>query len=393
MPPNRSAPSYPITAYAAANGLGLSKAEILAALRSGRSALTPCHLELPFETTCGTLPDDLPPPPRSLSAYDSRLCRMALLTLEEMQEAIARAVRRYGASRVAVLVGTSTGGIRETETAHARFVRQGSLPPGFDFERQHMFHALAELVSAATKADGPAFTVSTACSSSGKVFGSAQRLLSADLADAVLVGGVDTLCQTTLRGFGALQALSRTPCRPFAARRDGISLGEGAAFALLERHGEGPVRLLGVGESNDAYHMSHPHPEGLGARLAMEGALRQAGLEPAAVDYVNAHGTGTPANDVIEATAISAVLGDRVMVSSTKGYTGHTLGAAGATEAIIAALSIEHGFVPKSLNAEPLDPAVTASICLEPLFRPVRTVLTNSFAFGGSNVSLVLGAG
>jgi 3-oxoacyl-[acyl-carrier-protein] synthase I len=392
MQRTRARAGHPITAYAAANGLGVDTAAVLAALRSGRSGLAPCRLPLPFETACGALPDELPPPPPSLRAYDSRLCRLALLTLDGLAGAVARAVRRYGAGRVAIAVGTSTGGVRETEVAHALWTRTGSLPPGFDFERQHMFHALAELLRAATGADGPAFTISTACSSSGKVFGSARRLLSAGLADAVLVGGVDTLCQMTLRGFGALQALSARPCRPFAAGRDGISIGEGGALALVEREGEGPVRLLGVGESSDAYHMSHPHPEGLGARLAMEGALAQAGVLAAEVDHVNAHGTGTPANDVIEAQAISAVLGDAVPVSSTKGYTGHTLGAAGATEAVIAALCLEHGFLPASLGAEPLDPAVRASICTAGAVRPVRTVLSNSFAFGGSNVSLLLGA-
>ncbi len=311
MQRTRARAGHPITAYAVANGLGLDAAAILAALRAGRSGLGPCRLPLPFETACGALPDELPAPPPALRAWDSRLCRLALLTLDGLGGAVERAVRRYGASRVAVAVGTSTGGILETEGAYAAWRRTGALPPGFEFERQHMFHALAELLRAATGAAGPAYILSTACSSSGKVFGSARRLLSAGLADAVLVGGVDTLCQMTLRGFGALQALSTRPCRPFAAGRDGISIGEGGALALLEREGEGPVRLLGVGESSDAYHMSHPHPEGLGARLAMEEALAQAGVLPAEVDHVNAHGTGTPANDAIEAQAIVRRAGGR----------------------------------------------------------------------------------
>ena len=144
-----------------------------------------------------------------------------------------------------------------------------------------------------TGASGPAYVVSTACSSSGKVLASARRLIASGLADAVLAGGVDTLCQTTLRGFESLQALSRGPCRPFSADRDGLSIGEGGAFLLVEREGVGRVLLRGVGESSDAFHMSHPHPEGLGARLAMEAALRQAGIDGDAVDHVNAHGTGT----------------------------------------------------------------------------------------------------
>jgi 3-oxoacyl-[acyl-carrier-protein] synthase I len=391
MIPSRPRSAYPITAFAAANALGMDTAAVFQALRAGRSGLLPCRLELPFETCCGALPDALPPPPERLRAHDSRLCRAALHTLGEMLPAVERAVRRRGRDRVAVVVGTSTGGMFDTEAAYAEFIRTGSLPASFDLERQHAFHALPDVLRGFTGADGPAWVVSTACSSSGKVFGSAQRLLEAGLADAVLVGGVDTLCQTTLRGFGSLQALSRGPCRPFNASRDGISIGEGAAFALLERDGDGPVRLLGVGESNDAHHMSAPHPEGLGARMAMEEALAQAGLPAAEVDHVNAHGTGTPANDVIEALAITGVLGPAVPVASTKGYTGHLLGAAGATEAVLAALCIVHGFVPESLGAEPVDPEVTAAISRAGAARRVRTVLSNSFAFGGSNACLLLG--
>jgi 3-oxoacyl-[acyl-carrier-protein] synthase I len=384
--------AYPITAFSAANGLGTSTAQVLAALRAGRSGLAPCRLDVPFETRCGALPDDLPPPPPSLRAYDTRLSRMALHTLDELLGAVREAVRRRGPERVALAIGTSTGGIRESELAYAEWARLGRLPSGFDFDHQHTFHALLEVARAATGAEGPACVVSTACSSSAKVFGTAQRLLAAGLADAVLVGGVDTLCQTTLRGFGSLQALAPGPCRPFSAARDGISIGEGAAFALVEREGDGPVLLLGVGESDDAHHMSAPHPEGLGARLAMEEALAQAGLPGTAVDHLNAHGTGTPANDVIEARAIAGVVGQAAPVASTKGYTGHLLGAAGATEAVFAALSILHGFVPESLGAEPLDPQVSIAVCRKGEARRVRIAMSNSFGFGGSNACLLLGA-
>ncbi len=381
-----------ITAIAAANGLGTTTDGVWTSLRAGRSGLGPCPLELPFETACGALPAQLDAPPASLAPYDSRLCRVALLGLEGVLAAVLDATRRLGRDRVAIVASTSTGGILESENAYAFQLREGHLPPWFHLDRQHAFHALLEVLRAVTFAAGPAYVVSAACASSGKVFGSAQRLLGAGLADAVLVGGVDTLCQTTLRGFGSLQALSRLPCRPFSSVRDGTSIGEGAAFALLEREGEGPVRLLGVGESCDAHHMSSPHPEGLGAQLAMKAALDQAGLPATAVDHVNAHGTGTPANDGAEAKAIEAVLGREVPVASTKGYTGHLLGAAGATEAVLAALCILHGFVPESLGAEPLDPAIQLAVCRAGSARPVRTVLSNSFAFGGSNVSVLLGA-
>lgn len=392
MPEARPRAAYPITAFATANALGMDARAVMEGLRAGRTGLAPCRLDLPFETACGALPDDLPPPPARLRPFDTRLARMALHLLDGMGGAVAAAVRRWGADRVAVVVGTSTGGLLETERAYAHWLSTERLPEGFDFDRQHTFHALASLLRAATGADGPAWVVSTACSSSAKVFGAAQRLLAADMADAVLVGGLDTLCQTTLRGFASLQAVSRTPCRPFSARRDGLSIGEGGALALLEREGDGPVRLLGVGESSDAHHMSAPHPEGLGARLAMEEALLHAGLAGPEVDHVNAHGTATPANDVVEGRAIAAVVGTEVPVVSTKGYTGHLLGAAGATEAAIAALCIVHGFVPASLGAEPVDPAVPAHVACAGAARRVRTVLSNSFAFGGSNACLVLGA-
>jgi 3-oxoacyl-[acyl-carrier-protein] synthase-1 len=317
---------------------------------------------------------------------------MALTILAAMEREVAGAVRRWGRDRVAVVVGTSTGGILETERAFETRVTTGRLPEGFDLDRQHGFHGILEVLRSWTGATGPAYVVSTACSSSGKVLGSARRLIASGLADAVLVGGVDTLCQTTLRGFESLQALSRGPCRPFSANRDGLSIGEGGAFLLVEREGAARVLLRGVGESSDAFHMSHPHPEGLGARLAMEAALRQAGVEGDDVDLVNAHGTGTIANDVVEASAISTVVGRRALVTSTKCYTGHLLGAAGATEAVLAALAIERSFVPATIGADPLDGQVTVDVCLKGRKGRVRTALSNSFAFGGSNVSILLGA-
>lgn len=381
----------PITAYSVGNALGANTAEVSASLVSGVSALSTCRLDVPFETACGHFPDVLEPVPRALKPFDSRLARVALAVLDGVAGAVDRAARRWGAERVAIVLGTSTGGILETEAALGAHAERGVFPPDFDLQRKHAFHALLEVVRHRTGARGPGYVVSTACSSSGKVLGSARRLIAAGSADAVLTGGVDTLCQTTLRGFRSLEALSPRPCRPFSAARDGISLGEGGAFLLVERDGDGPARVLGVGESSDAHHMSHPHPEGLGARLAMGEALRQAGLPPESVDHVNAHGTGTPANDVIEARAIAETVGTHALVASTKGYTGHLLGAAGATEAVFSILSIERGFVPASLGAEPLDAGVDVEVCLAPRWRPCRVVLSNSFAFGGSNVSVLLG--
>jgi len=241
---------------------------------------------------------------------------------------------------------------------------------------------------------GPSMVVSTACSSSAKVFGAAARMIAAGLCDAAVVGGVDSLCLTTLYGFGSLGLLSAGYCRPFDSGRDGISIGEGAGFVLLEKpaaNSAAQVALLGVGESCDAYHMSSPHPDGLGARLAMESALRDAGLAPGAIDYINLHGTGTPANDTMEDKAVVDLFGRQTRCSSTKGWTGHTLGACGAIEAIISALVIENGFLPGSVNTRELDPAMRLRYLIENAPVPAHRVMSNAFGFGGTNCSLVLG--
>jgi 3-oxoacyl-[acyl-carrier-protein] synthase-1 len=227
------------------------------------------------------------------------------------------------------------------------------------------------------------------------VFATARRMLEADLIDAALVGGVDSLCLTTLYGFHSLQLCSPAPCRPFDVARDGISIGEAAAFAIVERVSDGAgaddVLLLGVGESNDAYHMSAPHPEGHGARRAMQLALSDAGLEPGDIDYINLHGTGTPSNDRSESRAVSDVFGTATPCSSTKGATGHTLGAAGALETVIAALALRHGVMPAGVNTAQVDPTLTIRYLTTKRAAPLRRVLSNSFGFGGTNCSLILG--
>ncbi|MCK5362316.1 MAG: beta-ketoacyl-[acyl-carrier-protein] synthase II, partial [Gammaproteobacteria bacterium] len=242
--------------------------------------------------------------------------------------------------------------------------------------------------------EGPVMSVSTACSSSAKVFASAYRHIKAGLCDAAVVGGVDSLCFSTLYGFGSLGLVSNRPCRPWDAERSGMNIGEGAGFALLEKMdgGVAGVALLGYGESSDAYHMSSPHPEGLGAAEAMKSALAMAGMTADAIDCINLHGTGTRANDESEDRAVMKVFGGGTPCSATKGWTGHTLGAAGITEALFAIGSIERGFVPGTLNSARLDPALSAGVLLENRAASVTRVLSNSFGFGGSNCSLVLGA-
>jgi 3-oxoacyl-[acyl-carrier-protein] synthase-1 len=292
---------------------------------------------------------------------------------------------------VALLVGTTTAGLACTEAAYVHVQRTGALPEGYDVHRQHSFGGLLEALRQLTGIRGPAYLISTACSASAKAVASAQRLLQTNSADAVLVCGVDALAQTTLRGFHSLDILSPEPCRPLSRLRGGINLGEGAAYLLLEREGDGPARLLGVGESSDAHHMSAPHPEGVGARAAMSAALAQAGVAPGEIDYVNAHSPGTKLNDLSEALAVVTLLGAGVPVASTKGYTGHLLGAGGATEAIFSIVAIEQGWIPASHGSDPIDDQLGITIPTARLDRPCRRVLSNSFAFGGSNVSLLFG--
>jgi 3-oxoacyl-[acyl-carrier-protein] synthase I len=385
--------AYPITAYGLCTGLGRTVREHVEALREGRRGLGACPVRVPFPAVTGTVPGELPRIPASAFGHGSRTAQVALLGYESVAEAVARAVRRWGADRVGLIVGTSTGGVGVTEDAHEAWKATGKFPPpGYDYLRQHPFHAFLEALRGRSGIRGPSYVPSTACSSSSKVFASARRLMDLGVIDAALVGGADGLCHTTVDGFYHLGVQATEPCRPFGRGRPGMNIGEGAAYLLLEREGDGPAHLLGVGETSDAFHQSTPDPEGRGAIAAMRTAMAQAGLEPGAVDLVNAHGTGTLKNDVAEACAIEAVLGTDVPVVSTKGYTGHTLGACGAVEAIFSVMAIEHGFIPPSVGSNPLDPEVRVRVVAERIDGPVRRVLSNAFAFGGNNCTLALGA-
>lgn len=378
-----------ITACAAANGLGRDVDAVLDALYSGKRGLRPAPAFIDVPTWVGAIPGELEPVTGRLSAFDTRQARVLTLVLAPMVDAIDAARRRYGGDRIAVLLGTSTAGVADTEAAYARYLERGELPASFDFRRQHAFEAMIALTREYTGISGPGFVISTACSSSARVFASARRLVTAGVVDAALVGGVDSLCALTVRGFRALDVVSEHPCRPFAADRDGINIGEGGALMLIER-GEQAVCLLGVGESSDAHHMTAPHPEGRGARAAMLGALAQAGLEPEGFDgHVHTHGTATLHNDAVEAAAILAEIPQAAGVA-TKGATGHTLGAAGATQAVFAAAALVRDEIPPSVGAVPLDEAAV------PLGFVARSgagrhALCNAFAFGGANASVLLG--
>lgn len=387
-----------VSAYSCVNALGYGRAATLDALRARRGGLAPCSFaDVRIETHVGMVPGlDTRPITGTLAAYDCRNNRLALAALEQdgFRDAVRDARERYGPARVAVILGTSTSGIFETEEAYRRRdPATGRLPADFRLRERHNLFATADFTRRALGLEGHAQTISTACSSSAKAFAAAARMIEADLCDAAVVGGVDSLCRNTLYGFASLELTSREPCRPCDRERAGISLGEAAGFALLEREArdDADVALLGYGESSDAYHMATPDPEGRGALLAMQGALASAGLAAKDVNYINMHGTATVTNDAMEDRAIARVFGKETPASSTKGWTGHTLGAAGITEAIIAMLCIRHGLMPGCLNSAAVDPTFESRILLDNAEAPVAHALSNSFGFGGSNCSLLFG--
>jgi len=390
-----------IAAMGLATPIGIGAAEVSAALFAGtRAGLRPRgDLVAGRSVHVGSIAAPLPPVPAGLESYDCRNNRLLLLVLDQIRDAVDAAAQRHGRHRVAVVIGTSTSGMAEAEAGFAAMRRDGAWSGPFHYD-QLATGGPAEFAARALGLTGPAYTVATACSSSGKVFASARRLIRAGLCDAAVVGGADTLCGTTVGGFSALEAVSAGLCNPFSANRDGINIGEAAAVFLLTA-GEAPVRLLGVGESSDAHHVSAPDPEGHGALAAMRAALADAGLRASDIAYVNLHGTATALNDSMEGKAVHALFGAGTPCSSTKAMTGHTLGAAGACEAAFLWLTLhpQHnpdGRLPPHLWDGVADPAIPPLN----LIAPGTTVpdgraamLSNSFAFGGSNVALVLARG
>ena len=389
-----------ISAFTATSCLGAGLRETYTSLQAQRTGLTPCdfetvHLNTYIGQVSGVETQSLP---NELADYSCRNNRLAMLGLSQdgFIEATTQAIARYGAHRIGLFLGTSTSGILEAEIAYRhRDPLTGLLPETFKYAQSQDFFSVADFVRRFLGIEGPAAVVSTACSSSAKVFGMAKRYINLGLIDVALVGGVDSLCLTTLYGFHSLQLTSTLPCRPFDAHRDGISIGEAAAFALLEvisdSRDPGSLALLGVGESSDAYHISTPHPDGSGARQAMQAALDDAGLTPLAVDYINLHGTGTPSNDYAESKAVEAIFGTNVPCSSTKGASGHTLGAAGALEVAFSALAITEGFLPGGLHCAILDPACHVNYLRVNESPAPRVALSNSLGFGGTNCSILLG--
>ncbi|AIZ32119.1 beta-ketoacyl-[acyl-carrier-protein] synthase family protein [Pseudomonas parafulva] len=333
-----------------------------------------------------------------------RYAQFALLAARQaLADAGLEARQWRDESRVAVIIGSGAGGTATLEQQHALLLSEGAdeissltLPMG-------LLNMAAGQVAIELGARGPCLAPCSACASGASALGMAKDLIDRGVCDVVVAGGAEApITPLYVSAFARMRALSANPdaataSRPFDAQRNGFVIGEGAGVFVLEsaaharaRGARSRGRLLGYGASADAHHVTTPHPQGLGARLAMQGALRDAGIESAEVDYVNAHGTSTPGNDVVESRAIAEVFGSRMPVSSTKGVTGHLLGAAGAIEAAYTLLALEHGQLPPTANLRDPDPQITVDLVrAAPRRQPIKVALSNSFGFGGQNVSLV----
>ena len=371
--------------------LGNDHASVLAALISGERGLSVCDDFLALPTYLGKCAEQQPLP-LHLAEFESRNNRQLYAAAQQIAPMIDAAIAQFGAERIAVIIGSSTSGVAQSEPAFISLVNQGELGRDFEYGRQEMADP-ARFLAAALAINGPAFVVSTACSSSARALMSAKRLLEMGVVDAVLCGGADSLCRLTVNGFAALESLSFAECQPFSRNRSGINIGEAAVLFLLSQK-PSAVALMGCGASSDAHHISAPQPDGRGAIAAMQAALQDAQLMPADIDYLNLHGTATPLNDLMESRAVVAVFnGVSPPSSSTKALTGHTLGAAGALEAAFCWLLLQNkeGQLPPQINDGAVDPALSVMNFPQAghVYRP-KIVMSNSFAFGGNNVSLIL---
>ena len=379
------------------NALGRDLESIVPALANARSSGTGAVQTAKGEVFAGRVIAPLDAaPPAALERYDCRNNRLLLAALAQIGPAIENACERYGAHRIGVVLGTSTSGIEAAEASFSAAAKGGAAPPQFEYRRMEIGTA-APFAAAALGLHGPALTISTACTSSAKAFASARRLLQLHLCDAVVVGGVDSLCELTMQGFASLESTSPVRANPMSRNRSGINVGEGAAVFLMSRE-EGPVFIAGAGESSDAYHISSPDPQGIGAEIALRAALGEAGLTPSDIAYVNLHATATRKNDEMEAHLMARVFPGGVATSGTKPLTGHQLGAAGATELGFAwlALARQDVALPRHVWDGEADPALPLLDLVEserflPRGAGPQFVMSNSFAFGGSNASLILG--
>lgn len=343
----------------------------------------------------GMVEHSLPHIHEPFAKHNTRNNRLILNCLEQLSKPLSQLLETYPAHRIGVVIGTSTSGIAEGEEALQSYANNGSFPADFDYSQIQM-SSPANFIKDYLRLKGPAYSISTACSSSGKVFASARSLIENDICDAVIVGGADSLCDMTLNGFDSLEAISPELSLPSSANRRGINIGEGAALFIMSQE-PSPVALLGVGESSDAHHISAPHPEGQGAAAAMTMALSDAGLTAEDIDYLNLHGTGTELNDLMEGKAVTSVLTDSTIASSTKPLTGHTLGAAGATELAFCWLALSQSSAPYHFPKHHYDGQYDQAIPTLTLAtgqassQPLKVAMSNSFAFGGNNVSVIIG--
>ncbi|WP_261538673.1 beta-ketoacyl-[acyl-carrier-protein] synthase family protein [Burkholderia multivorans] len=379
------------------NALGATTEDIVAALRAGTAPGMGPRSDVAGGEWVGRAVSTLDvAPPATLAHFDCRNNRLLLAALAQIRPGIDAAIERYGPRRIGVVIGTSTSGIQAAEHALAQRAATGAMPPGFDY-RQMEIGTAAPFVRAVLGVTGPAYTLSTACTSSAKAFAAARRLLRLKLCDAVVVGGADSLCELTLQGFASLESVSPTRTNPMSRNRNGINIGEGAALFLMGRD-ETSVRLAGVGESSDAHHISAPDPAGHGAEDALRAALADAGVAPSAIGYVNLHATATRLNDEMEANVTARVFPHGVPASGTKPLTGHMLGAAGATELGFAWLVLARGIPLPRHHWDGEHDAALPALDLVDGDRHLgsdatgRYAMSNSFAFGGSNASLILGA-
>ncbi|HET9621059.1 MAG TPA: beta-ketoacyl synthase N-terminal-like domain-containing protein [Kofleriaceae bacterium] len=388
---------HAITGTAIANCLGADHEAVFARAFAGADAFSPgdAFFPLPFQTVLGVMAGELARPEDVLhGCAATRLATLALTSVRQLKPAVADAVARWGAERIAYVFASSTGGLEETERALAPDPR---LPPTREVYNylDHGIDATSEAIARYLGIAGVSLAISTACSSSFKALASAVRLIDRGLADAAVVGCADSLCRTTVFGFHSLGLLATTPTRPFSRDRAGITLGEGSAYVLIERQAAATARhalawLAGIGGASDAYHHTTPRPDGIGGQLCMRAALAGAGLAPAAIDCVHVHGTGTPQNDAAEAAAIARVFERRAPITATKSLTGHTLGSAGLTALVLAIESLRRQAIPATLRVAPADEQLDVDVIDAVTPATLRHVLVNAFGFGGSNASVVI---
>lgn len=393
-----------ITQIGLCTPLGQTPEQVLARLIAGDTSAMQTSDTLLFgqSTLVAPVTEPLPTIPAALAQFDCRNNQLLLAAAQQITDTVEQAKQTYGADRIGVVLGTSTSGISKGEAALAYRNQHGHFPADYHYFQQEL-GSTSDFLRQLFALQGPCYTISTACSSSAKVFASAKRLLQAKLCDMVIVGGIDSLCQLTVNGFHALESVSKGHCNPFSTNRDGINIGEGAALFTLtlatdNTANEACVLLAGIGESSDAHHMSAPHPEGAGAIAAMQAALDDAQISAQDIDYINLHGTATPKNDAMESRAVLSVFGDTPPpASSTKPLVGHTLGAAGAIEAAFCYLLLSqhnHSFAlpPHRFDGQqdPQDPSIALVAPMQfAEHGKLNYVMSNSFAFGGSNASLI----